>query len=104
MIERFEFENKNIITFDNEENIVSLNGKNIYRLKGTMKAMPFYNKKNTLDGIIIKARDIWNNIHFIAISSEIRKIRKSPIKCFEIIPTLEKDKSERIEKVENLKL
>lgn len=104
MIERFEFKNNTISTFDTEQNLVSYNGKEIWKLKGLMKSVCFRNKKNELDGVVIKVKDNWWRIFYLVISSEKVCMRKSLIKCFELIPTLEKDKRSRIKKVEGLKL
>ena len=104
MIERYEFNNGTITTFDNEQNLVSFNGKDIYKLKGSMKSVSFMNKKNELDGVVIKAKDIWNRVQYIVINENEIYMRKSIIKCFDIIPTLEKDKKDRIERVEAIVL
>ena len=60
MIERYEFNNGTITTFDNEQNVVSFKGKDIYKLKGSMKSVSFMNKKNELDGVVIKAKDVFH--------------------------------------------
>ena len=100
MIERYEFINGSVATFDNEQNLVSFNGKDIYKIKGQMKSISFMNKKNELDGVVIKTKDVWGRIQYIVITPNIQKLRKSPKTCFNIIPTLEKDKKDRIEKME----
>lgn len=104
MIERYEFNNGTITTFDNEQNLVSFKGKDIYKLKGSMKSVSFMNKKNELDGVVIKVKDVWNRVQYIIINENEIHMRKSIIKCFDIIPTLEKDKKDRIERVEAIVL
>ena len=104
MLERFEFKNGTIATFDNEQNLVSYNGKDIYKLKGQMKSISFRNKKNELDGVIIKTKDAWGRMQYIVIGENEIHLRKCVGKCLEIIPTLEKDKSVRTKLVDDLKL
>ena len=104
MLERYEFKNGAIVIYDNSEKIVSYNGKNKYKFNGVGKSIIFKNKKDELDGIIIKFKDHWNRVNHIVITSDIILMRKSSIRCFNLIPTLEKDKKIRIEQVENVKL
>lgn len=104
MLERYEFKNGTIATFDNEQNLVSYNGKDIYKLKGQIKSISFKNKKDELDGVVLKCKDLWGSLHYIAINQTEYRIRKSPIKCLEIIPTLEKDKSKRVCEIEELRV
>ena len=104
MLERYEFSNGTLATFNTEENLISFNGKDRYRIKGLMRSVLFRNKKNELDGVVIKAKDSHSKFHYFAINSEKVCMRRSLSKCFELIPTLEKDKRGRIKKVEDLKL
>lgn len=104
MLERFEFKNGTIATFDNEQNLVSYNGKDIYKLKGQMKSISFRNKKNKLDGVIIKTKDVWGRMQYIVIGENEIHLRKCVGTCLKIIPTLEKDKNTRIKELENLKV
>lgn len=104
MLERFEFKNGTIATFDNEQNLVSYNGKDIYKLKGQMKSISFRNKKNELDGVIIKTKDVWGRMQYIVIGENEIYLRKCVGTCLKIIPTLEKDKNTRIKELENLKV
>ena len=68
------------------------------------KAINFYNKKGELDGCIIKVKNQFNMNYYIVINSEKTFLRDSSIKCFELIPTLQKDKSTRIKELEKLKV
>ena len=104
MVERYEFNNKNFATFDTEQNLVSFNGKEIYKLKGQMKSISFRNKKNELDGIIIKTKDVWGRTQYIVINENEIHLRKCVGTCLKIIPTLEKDKNIRTKLVNDLKL
>ena len=104
MVERYEFKNGTIATFDNEQNLVSYNGKDIYKLKGQMKSISFRNKKNELDGVIIKIKDVWGRIQCIVINENEIHLRKCVGTCLKIIPTLEKDKNIRTKLVDDLKL
>ena len=107
----FTFPNGNKIKFECENcnsysdvKTVIYNDKKVRSFKGVCKAMNFYNKKNELDGCVIKVKNGFNIIHYIAINSEKTFLRDSSIKCFELIPTLQKDKSIRIKELEELKV
>ena len=102
MIERFEFNNGTIATYDNSERFVSYNGKDKYKFNGVGKSIVFKNKKGELDGVIVKFKDHWNRINHIVITSDVILLRKSSIRCFNLIPTLEKDKATRTKLVESV--
>ena len=104
MLERFDFKNGTIATFDTEQNLVSFNEKDVYKLKGQMKSISFRNKKNELDGVIIKTKDVWGRTKYIVINENEIHLRKCVGTCLKIIPTLEKDKSIRTKMVDDLKL
>ena len=111
MNNEFTFPNGNKIKFECENcnsysdvKTVIYNDKKVRSFNGICKAMNFYNKKNELDGCVIKVKNGFNMIYYIAINSEKTFLRDSSIKCFELIPTLQKDKSTRIKELEELKV
>ena len=111
MNNEFTFPNGNKIKFECENcnsysdvKTVIYNDKKVRSFNGICKAMNFYNKKNELDGCVIKVKNGFNMIYYIAINSEKTFLRDSSIKCFELIPTLQKDKSTRIKELEKLKV
>ena len=104
MIERYEFNNGNVATFNTESILIEFNNKPIYKLKGLGKSVEFRNKKNELDGVVIKTKDHWNRSHYIVITEDGCHTRKCIGKCLELIPTLEKDKKERTRKIEEVKI
>lgn len=111
IINAFVFQNGNKIKFECENcnsysdvKIVYYNDKKVRSFKGVCKVINFYNKKNELDGMVVKVKNEFNMIYFIVINSEKTFLRDSSIKCFELIPTLEKDKSMRIKELEGLKV
>jgi len=107
----FIFPNGNKIKFECENcnsysdvKTVTYNDKKVRSFKGVCKAINFYNKKNELDGCVIKVKNQFNKHYHIVINSEKSFLRISGKKCFELIPTLEKDKSTRIKELEELKV
>ena len=107
----FTFPNGNKIKFECENcnsysdvKTVIYNDKKVRSFKGICKAINFYNKKNELDGCVIKVKNQFNVNYYIVINSEKTFLRDSSIKCFELIPTLQKDKSIRIKELEELKV
>ena len=104
MIEKFEFKNGTVVTFDLCKNLISFNNKPKYHLKGSMKFILFKNKKFELDGIIFKTKDVWGRICFIVINENDIHLRKSINKCLDFIPTLENDKKKRIRLINDLKI
>lgn len=83
---------------------VYYNDKKVRSFNGVCKAMNFYNKKNELDGCVIKVKNKFNKGYYIVVNSEKTFLRIGGRKCFELIPTLEKDKKSRVESIENLKI
>lgn len=107
----FTFPNGNKMKFEcnncqsyNDIKTVIYNDKKVRSFNGVCKAINFYNKKNELDGCVIKVKNEFNMIYYIAVNSEKTFLRDSSIKCFELIPTLQKDKSTRIKELEDLKV
>lgn len=107
----FTFPNGNKIKFECENcnsyadvKTVIYNDKKVRSFKGVCKAINFYNKKNELDGCVIKVKNQFNVNYYIVINSEKTFLRIGGRKCFELIPTLQKDKSIRIKKLEDLKV
>jgi hypothetical protein len=107
----FIFPNGNKIKFECENcnsysdiKTVTYNDKKVRSFKGVCKAINFYNKKNELDGCVIKVKNEFNMIYYIVVNSEKTFLRDSAIKCFELISTLEKDKKKRIKELEDLKV
>lgn len=107
----FTFPNGNKIKFECENcnsysdvKIVYYNDKKVRLFKGVCKAINFYNKKNELDGCVIKVKNQFNVNYYIVINSEKTFLRIGGRKCFELIPTLQKDKSIRIKELEDLKV
>lgn len=78
--------------------------KEVRYFKGTCKAMNFYNINDELDGCVIKVKNEFDMIYYIVVNSEKTFLRDSPIKCFELIRTLENDKDTRIKAIEELKV
>ena len=107
----FTFPNGNKIKFECENcnsysdvKTVIYNDKKVRSFKGVCKAINFYNKKNELDGCVIKVKNQFNVNYYIVVNSEKTFLRIGGRKCFELIPTLEKDKSTRIKELEELKV
>ena len=106
-LEEFTFTNGNKFKLKYEDNgIYTLiySDKEVRSFKGLCKAMNFYNKKGELDGCVIKVKNEFNITYYIVVNSEKTFLRDSAIKCFELIPTLEKDKKKRIKEIEELKV
>ena len=100
IINEFTFSNGNKIKFEcdncqsyDDVKVVYYNDKKVRSFKGVCKAMNFYNKKNE-----------YNEQYYIIVNSEKTFLRKGIGKCFELIPTLQKDKSTRIKELEKLKV
>ena len=107
----FIFPNGNKIKFECENcnsysdvKVVYYNDKKVRSFNGVCKAINFYNKKGELDGCIIKVKNQFNVNYYIVINSEKTFLRIGGRKCFELIPTLQKDKSTRIKELEELKV
>ena len=100
---KIKFECNNCQSYDDVK-IVYYNDKKVRSFNGVCKAINFCNKKNDLDGCVIKVKNEFNMIYYIAVNSEKTFLRDSAIKCFELIPTLEKDKKKRIKELEELKV
>ena len=100
---KIKFECENCNSYSDVKTVI-YNDKKVRSLKGVCKAINFYNKKGELDGCVIKVKNGFNIIHYIAINSEKTFLRKGIGKCFELIPTLQKDKSTRIKELEKLKV
>ena len=100
---KIKFECNNYQSYDDVKTVI-YNDKKVRSFNGICKATNFYNKKNELDGCVIKVKNGFNMIYYIAINSEKTFLRDSSIKCFELIPTLQKDKSTRIKELEELKV
>lgn len=105
----FKFSNGNEVEFEWENcsshsdvKTVIYNKKKVRSFKGKCKAFMFDNKKGELDGIVIKVKNKFGKIYYIVINEQKTYIKFCPIKCFELIPTLEKDKKARINSIENL--
>ena len=111
IINEFTFPNGNKIKFEcdncqsyDDVKFVYYNDKKVRSFKGICKAINFYNKKNELDGCVIKVKNEYNEQYYIIVNSEKSFLRKGIGKCFELIPTLQKDKSTRIKELEKLKV
>lgn len=111
MNNEFTFPNGNKIKFECENcnsyfdvKTVIYNDKKVRSFNGVCKAMNFHNKKGELDGCVIKVKNEYNEQYYIIINSEKTFLRKGIGKCFELIPTLQKDKSTRIKELEKLKV
>ena len=111
IINEFTFSNGNKIKFEcdncqsyDDVKVVYYNDEKVRSFKGVCKAMNFHNKKDELDGCVIKVKNGFNMIYYIVVNSEKTFLRNSSIKCFELIPTLQKDKSTRIKELEELKV
>lgn len=100
---KIKFECENCNSYSDVKTVI-YNDKKVRSFKGVCKAINFYNKKNELDGCVIKVKNEFNMIYYIAVNSEKTFLRDSAIKCFELIPTLQKDKSIRIKELEDLKV
>ena len=91
----FIFPNGNKVEFEWENSYsdiktVIYNGKKVRSFNGVCKAQAFFNKKDELDGIVINNQKTY--------------LRLGGRKCFELIPSLEKDKRERSITLEELKV
>ena len=111
IINEFTFSNGNKIKFEcdnwqsyDDVKVVYYNDKKVRSFKGVCKAINFYNKKGELDGCVIKVKNEYNEQYYIIVNSEKTFLRKGIGKCFELIPTLQKDKSTRIKELEKLKI
>lgn len=111
IINEFTFSNGNKIKFEcdncqsyDDMKVVYYNDKKVRSFKGVCKAMNFHNKKGELDGCVIKVKNEYNEQYYIIVNSEKTFLRKGIGKCFELIPTLQKDKSTRIKELEKLKV
>ena len=100
---KIKFECNNCQSYDDIKTVI-YNDKKVRSFNGICKAMNFYNKKNELDGCVIKIKNGFNMIYYIVVNSEKIFLRKGIGKCFELIPTLQKDKSTRIKELEKLKI
>lgn len=100
---KIKFECENCNSYSDAKNVY-YNDKKVRSFKGVCKAINFYNKKNELDGCVIKVKNEFNMIYYITVNSEKTFLRDSAIKCFELIQTLEKDKKKRIKELEDLKV
>ena len=107
----FIFPNGNKVKFEcdncnsqSDVKTVIYNDKKVRSFKGVCKAMNFYNKKDELDGIVIKVKNQFNKNYYIVINSEKTYLRIGARKCFELISSLEKDKKTRVESLEELKI
>lgn len=100
---KIKFECNNCQSYD-EVKVVYYNDKKVRSFKGVCKAINFYSKKGELDGCVIKVKNQFNINYYIIINSEKTFLRIGSRKCFELIPTLEKDKSIRIKELEELKV
>ena len=92
------------IKLNSNVKIVYYNDKKVRSFNGVCKAMNFHNKKDELDGCVIKVKNEYNEQYYIIVNSEKTFLRKGIGKCFELIPTLQKDKSTRIKELEKLKV
>ena len=111
IINEFTFSNGNKIKFEcdnchsyDDVKVVYYNDKKVRSFKGVCKVINFYNKKGELDGCVIKVKNEYNEQYYIIVNSEKTFLRKGIGKCFELIPTLQKDKSTRIKELEKLKV
>ena len=111
IINEFTFPNGNKIKFEcdncqsyDDVKFVYYNDKKVRSFNGICKTINFYNKKNELDGCVIKVKNEYNEQYYIIVNSEKTFLRKGIGKCFELIPTLQKDKSTRIKELEKLKV
>ena len=100
---KMKFECNSYQYYDDVKTVI-YNDERVRSFKGVCKSINFYNKKNELDGCVIKVKDKFNTIYYIAVNSEKTFLRDSAIKCFELIQTLEKDKKKRIKELEDLKV
>lgn len=100
---KIKFECNNCQSYDDVK-VLYYNDKKVRSFNGVCKAINFYNKKNELDGCVIKVKNNFNKHYYIVINSEKSFLRIGGRKCFELIPTLEKDKKERIKELEDLKV
>ena len=100
---KIKFECENCNSYSDVKTVI-YNDKKVGLFKGVCKAINFYNKKNELDGCVIKVKNQFNVNYYIVINSEKIFLRIGGRKCFELIPTLEKDKSTRIKELEELKV
>lgn len=89
----FSFEHINSHSFT-EERIVQL-GKFVKQFKGACKAQVFKNKKDEIEGVVIKIKNVFGMIYYLGLSAD---------KCFELIPTSKKDRNSRIKSLKELKI
>ena len=100
---KIKFECNNCQSYDDVKTVL-YNDKKVRSFKGVCKAINFYNKKGELDGCVIKVKNQFNVNYYIVVNSEKTFLRIGGRKCFELIPTLQKDKSTRIKELEDLKV
>jgi hypothetical protein len=107
---RFKFPNGNefILEYENCDSYsdvkkLKLNGKT-KSFKGSCKAQAFFNKNNELDGIIVKIKNSFGLIYYIAVNQNKMYFRLSLTKCLELIPTSIREKKKRIQSTKNLKV
>lgn len=100
---KIKFECNNCQSYDDVKTVI-YNDKKVRSFNGVCKAINFYNKKGELDGCVIKVKNEYNEQYYIIMNSEKTFLRKGIGKCFELIPTLQKDKSTRIKELEKLKV
>ena len=105
----FIFPNGNKVEFEWENSYsdiktVIYNGKKVRSFNGVCKAQAFFNKKDELDGIVIKVKNKFNKCYYIVLNNQKTYLRLGGRKCFELIPSLEKDKRERSITLEELKV
>jgi hypothetical protein len=109
-VNNFKFPNGESVVFElgNCNSLLDLKKIHFYGktkwFKGSCKAMVFKNKHDDLDGIVLKIKNNFGKIYYLAVNQEKVYLRMSVSKCFELIPTLKKDKSLRIKAVMNLKV
>lgn len=100
---KIKFECKNCNSYSDVKTVI-YNDEKVRSLNGVCKVMNFHNKKGELDGCVIKVKNEYNEQYYIIVNSEKTFLRKGIGKCFELIPTLQKDKSTRIKELEKLKV
>ena len=100
---RVEFEWENCNSYSDIKTVI-YNGKKVRSFNGVCKAQAFFNKKDELDGMVIKVKNKFNKCYYIVINNQKTYLRLGGRKCFELIPSLEKDKKERCMTLEELKV
>lgn len=108
--DKFTFPNNNSVMLDysNCESLLETKrlyfGKNIKQFKGSVKAMIFRNKNDDLEGVVFKVKNNFGKVYYLVVNKDKIYFRLSASKCFEVIPTLKKDKRSRIQSIINLKV